>query len=178
MSKKKKPAQQHSNIDLAFQKECEAQFGTEVIDLFDAPDEMKISAKLIEMAEPFDVDQIGYHLLYDCAAIAWNESVTEEHGGEATLVLNNMLCNYANHREMIDILKKRKQLLFPSDVRIIQRVKVVETARGEYNVNVAGQINMEHIMKRFAKLAGKPDALADRTQADARAQTTDENTES
>jgi len=145
MSKKKKTPQQKkaqprpktpSEVRSEFQQEVEANHGS-ALNLSDAPDEMKMSAKLIDMVEPYMEDDIPPSVLFDCAAIEWNECLKEDwNASKTSCVLDNMLMDFRHYRGLIDTLKERKRQLFMHDTRAIQRVKVYETDDGRLNINV------------------------------------------
>jgi len=148
MSKRKKPkptqrapktqasTKTPSEINPEFQRTLEKQYGS-TMDLSDMPDEMKLSAKLIEIVEPFNDDDLPVSVLYDCATIAWNACIKEDFDIKADYVLNNMLMDFARYRELIDAMKDRKRLLFPRDMRCVKKVGIYETDDGRININVA-----------------------------------------
>ncbi len=148
MSKKNKP--KSFGLDPQFKKDTKERYGHPV-DLSDMPDEMKMSAKLIALAEPFHEGELDQPTLYDCATIAWNECVQEDHNKRTDYVLNNALLNFTNYRDMIDILKARKRRLFPDDVRGIKEVAVIYKRNGDYSVNVVSDMNLEFMAKVMAE---------------------------
>ena len=68
----KKKNAKYPDVDPQFQKAIKERYG-QPVDLSDGPDHMKMSAKLIALAEPLHDGELDYPILYDCAAIAWNE---------------------------------------------------------------------------------------------------------
>ncbi len=148
MSKKSKSKQ--FVLDPQFKKDTDERYG-HTVDLSDMPDEMRMSANLIALAEPFHEGELDFSTLYDCATIAWNECLQEDHGKETSYLLNNMLLNFANYRDMIDVLKKRKRLLFPNDIRGIKEVAIIYKGNEDISVNVVSDMDMELMVKVMAK---------------------------
>ncbi len=146
----KKSNAKYPGVDPQFQKAIKERNGQSV-DLSDGPDHMKMSAKLIALAEPFHEGELDYPILYDCAAIAWNECLEEDHGAKTDYSPHNALLNFANYRGMIDLLKKRKRRLFPDDIRAVKKLAVSHGDNGDLSVNVASDIDMELGMKMLMK---------------------------
>lgn len=143
LSKKKL---KHFAVDPRFINEVENQYG-HAIDLSDMPDEIKLSGKLIELVDPYRDGELGSPLLYDCATIAWNECLQEDYDTKTNYVLNNMMLNYTNYRQMIDALKRRKRLLFPDELRGIKRVAIIDKGNGNTSINVVSDTNLELMFK-------------------------------
>ncbi len=148
MSKKSKSKQ--FVLDPQFKKDTDERYG-HTVDLSDMPDDMRMSAKLIAIAEPFHESGLGFTILYDCATIAWNECLREDHNKKIDYLLHNMLLNFANYRGMIDMLKKRKRLLFPGDIRGIKEVAIINKGDGDLSVNVVSGMDMEFMVKAAIK---------------------------
>jgi len=136
------------SVHPSFKKEIEEK-NNKVLDFSDMPDEMKISAKLIDLVEPFNDGEMAYPLLYDCATIAWNECLKEDTGDKINYSLNNMLVNYGNYRELIDALKERKRILFPNDMRCVTKVGIYDTGDGEISINVASENDVGLLLKKL-----------------------------
>jgi len=130
-----------STINPEFKKEAEAQYGS-VSDFSDMPDEMKLSAKMIELVEPFNNDGLPVSVLYDCATLAWNACNKEDFEAKTDYVLNNMLMDFARYRDLIDALKKRKRLLFSHDTRGIKKVGIFDKGNDEISINVVSDWDM------------------------------------
>ena len=119
-----------------FQQMLEKQYGS-TMDLSDMPEEMKLSAKMIDMVEPFTDEGLPVSVLYDCATIAWNACLKEDFDVKADYVLNNMLMDFTRNSDLIDALKERKRLLFPREMRRVKKVGIYDTGDGRLNINVA-----------------------------------------
>ncbi|MCL2300669.1 MAG: hypothetical protein FWC27_11060, partial [Firmicutes bacterium] len=109
--------------------------------LSDMPDEMKLSAKMIDLVEPFTDEGLPSSVLYDCATIAWNACLKEDFDVKAEYVLNNMLMDFTRYSDLIDALKERKRLLFPRELRRVKKVGIYDTDDGRLNINVASDWN-------------------------------------
>jgi hypothetical protein len=147
MNKKNKKSL--SDIDPGFARGIKEKYG-HVLERNDIPDEMKLSAKLITMVEPYDMD--NKHILYDCAAIAWNECLAEDEKTDTNFSPSNALVNFEQHRALIDLLKQRKRQLFPTDRREIQKVTVIDKGNGDLNVNVASSINTNAMLTALKRM--------------------------
>lgn len=128
-------------VNPEFEKEVEEQYGS-VLNLSNAPDEMKLSAKLIEMVEPF-MEDFPTSVLFDCATIAWNACIKEDFDVKTDYVLNNLLMDFARFKKLIDALKERKRLLFSHDTRGIKKVGIFDKGNDEISVNVVSDWNMK-----------------------------------
>lgn len=106
-----------------------------VIDFSDAPDEMRLSDRILHMIDPY-MESMDINLLVDCATIAWNECVNEDFCVKGPYSLNNALINFNNHSGLIDELKARKRLMFKKNSRHIKEVKVYANG-DDMSINVA-----------------------------------------
>lgn len=137
-------------LDPKFKKETEAKYG-EVLDLSDMPDQMKMSAKLIDLAEPFHEGELDIPHLYDCVTIAWNECLLEDHGVKTAYTLGHMLFHYGNYRWLIDLLKERKRQMFPDDPSGVKKVIIVDKGNGDISINVLSDMDHKLMIKTAAK---------------------------
>jgi len=144
----KKNRKKSYGMDPAFKRDTEKQHG-HVLDFSGMPEEMRMSAKLIDLAEPFHDEEIEYTVLYDCAAIAWNECVREDHDKKTNLSLNNMFLNFENYRELIDIMKEGKRIMYPDDTESIRKVKLFYKGDDNISVNVAYDSDIKQKMKEM-----------------------------
>lgn len=134
-----------------------------IMDFNDMPDEMKISAKVVELMEPWS-DEVELSILTDCAAIAWNETVKDDFETECRATLNNVLINFDNYKWLIDALIERKRKLFSNDSRMIRGTFLHRAADGEVKVNVVSELNFGAMMKNFERLVEK--AKSESTEVD------------
>jgi hypothetical protein len=111
------------------------------IDLSGAPDELRLSDKLLTLIRPY-MESMDTVLLADCATIAWNECLDEDFGIKGSYSLNNELLNFDKKRDLIDMLKFRKRLLFKNNRRYIVEVKIYQKG-DEISVNVASDIDLQ-----------------------------------
>lgn len=117
-----------------FKKHIEETHG-KAIDFSDAPDEMRLSDRILRLIDPY-MEAMDMIMLVDCATIAWNECLTEDFGIKGPYSLNNVLLNYANHRDLIDMLKFRKRKMFNNNRRHIREVKIYQKGE-DMSINVA-----------------------------------------
>ena len=109
------------------------------IDLSDAPDEMRLSNRILRLIDPYR-ESMDILLLADCAAIAWNKCIDEDFGVSGSYSLNNVLQDFSSHRELIDQLQLRKRLLFKNDRRHVKEVRVYPHGDG-ISLNVASELD-------------------------------------
>ena len=150
--KKKKPLNKgwnRSGVTSEFRKHLE-KTNNDLIDFSDAPDELRLSDRIIKLIEPY-MDSEEITVLVDCAAIAWNECVEEDAEIKGSYNLNNILLNFSNYRVLIDQLKARKRLMFKDNHRHIKEIKVYEKG-DSYNINVASDFDMQSALKRILSL--------------------------
>jgi len=147
MRKKKHPKR---NLEAGLPVSMQGQ-KCKILDFIDAPDELKISSKLIEMMEPF-ADEFEPLVLLDCASIAWNACVDDNPGRLA--VLNCAFVDYSKYSKLIETLKQRKRALFPRDLRRILKAWVVSRESGDV-LQVTAEFPPEHVMKAMESLANE-----------------------
>lgn len=123
----------------------------DILDLNNSPEEVKISAKLVKLMEPWS-DEIDLSILTDCTAIAWNETLREDFGTVGHATLNNALINFANYKWLIDALKARKRMLFPNDSRIVKETFLRFTDNGDVTINAVSEVNSQALTKTFEKM--------------------------
>ena len=124
-----------------------------VLNMNDAPDELKLSAKLIEVMTPW-IDEIDLATLANCAALAWNASVS----GVDSYTNQDFLRggspeDSSDHKALIEKLKRRKNKLYPDDLRTIIRMQVREDEQGDSTIVVASELKPENMFKMLARLA-------------------------
>ena len=143
MSKRKKNrgpgTNRGSGVMPAFRKRMEETY-EDVIDFGNMPDEMRLSDRLAQLIEPF-MDEFDIKILIDCATIAWNECLAEDFTIQGSYSLNNAFLNYANYRELIDILKLRKRMMFHDNHRHIKEVGIYQKGN-DISINVASSFLM------------------------------------
>ena len=116
----------------------------DVVDFCDAPDEMRMSDKMMRLIEPFVESMDDIILLLDCATIAWNECLDEDFEIKGSYSLNNALINYAKYRELIDELKLRKRVMFKGTRRHIKEAKFYQEGM-ELSLNVVSESNIKDV---------------------------------
>lgn len=144
MSKKKprsnpQKSQYGYGVSPEFKKHIEEKYD-HAIDFGDAPDEMRLSDRILRLIDPY-TESMDIILLVDCATIAWNECIHEDFGVKEPYSLNNMLINFPKYRELIDELKTRKRIMFPGNRKHIQEVKVYQKG-DDFSVNVASSLDV------------------------------------
>ena len=142
MSKKKRKNKSGYGVSPEFKKHIEENYDN-AIDFGDAPDEMRLSDRILRLIDPY-MESMDIMLLVDCATIAWNECLDEDFGIKGSYSLNNMLLNFTNYRELIDQLKSRKRLMFKTNRRHIKEVKVYQKGE-DISVNVASDFDISDI---------------------------------
>jgi hypothetical protein len=154
--KAKKPAPRSAAQKQEFIKMVDSKYG-KALDFNDAPDEMKLSAKLIDLVEPFSDDLANLHdytILYDCAAIAWNACLKEDQGITTKYQATNVLLNFANYQDWIDTLKERKRTMFPHDYRGVRETRITDD-NGDPHLDVVSDMNLEAMFSRLVKMASE-----------------------
>lgn len=139
MSKKKSKGNSQTtkyghNVSPEFKRHIE-EMSENVIDFSDAPDELRLSDRILRLIDPY-MESMDIILLIDCATIAWNECVHEDFGFKDSYSLNNILLNFAKYRGLIDELKLRKRLIFKNNSRHIKQVKVYQKG-DDISINAA-----------------------------------------
>jgi|GEM_PF-1278991 len=160
MSKKKRshnyPRKRHSSdVSPDFRKHMEETYGNDILDLDGAPDEMRLSDKILQLIDPF-MDTMDTVQLIDCATIAWNECIYEDFGHKSSYSLNNKFLNYEKYRDLIDELKTRKRLMFKSNRRHVKEVKVYKNGE-DININVASDFDVSQMLSEISDVAGAED---------------------
>lgn len=150
MSKKNHKHKQPSKEKTELHQNLEKR-GWEVRDANDLPDEAKISAKFLEIMDPF-VEDYDMSVLSDCMTIAWNEALAEDHEIKCRANLNNPLLNFNNYRDIIDELKLRKKIMYPGDLRSVMKTILTPEPGGRTKLNVASTMTEEAFMKRISML--------------------------
>lgn len=135
-----------SNISPEFKKRMK-EMNEPFIDLDGAPDELKLSDRILQIIEPYR-DMMDIILLVDCATIAWNECIDEDFGCKDSYSLNNVLVNYSKYRNLINELKTRKRQMFKSNRRNIKEAKVY-TDGDDITVNVASSFDFGSALKEM-----------------------------
>ena len=154
MSKKKRgsgrsKAIHGSGVMPEFKRHIEETHG-EAVDFSGASDEMRLSHRIMQLIDPY-MEAFDVIILVDCVTIAWNECLREDFNIEGPFSLNNALLNYANYKDLIDILKSRKREMFSTNRRHIREVKVYEKG-DNISVNVASDFDMK---TAFTELAAR-----------------------
>ena len=145
MSKKKRGKSNNKygyGVSPEFKKHIEETYDN-AIDFGDAPDEMRLSDRILRLIDPY-MESMDRILLVDCAAIAWNECLDEDFGIKGSYSLNNALLNYTKYRDLIDALKSRKRLMFKGNRRHIKEVKVYQKGE-DISVNVASDFDIRDV---------------------------------
>lgn len=122
-----------------------------LVDMNDAPDEMKVSAKLIDIMEPW-TDEMDIAILADCAAVAWNSSIDGCDDYSSYDLLIDTCYSRSEYGDLIKRLKKRKNKMYPNDLRTIVRLQVKEDENGDPRILVASQMEPENMMKALERL--------------------------
>ena len=148
---RKKSIRKNYGVDPELKREGMEKYG-DVFDFSGAPDEMKMSAKLIALTEPYHDEDADYPLLYDCATIAWNQCLKEDFDIATKYILNNILINFAKHGELIDALKRRKRQLYPEVMQGVRRVKVTDQGNGDLNISVLSDMSTKAFLERLRRL--------------------------
>jgi len=125
-----------------FKKHIEETYDN-AIDFGDAPDEMRLSDRILRLIDPY-MESMDIILLVDCATIAWNECLDEDFGIKGSYSLNNVLYNFSNFRDLINELKSRKRQMFKNNRRHIKEVKVYQKGE-DISVNVASDFDIRDI---------------------------------
>jgi len=142
----KSKTNRQSDISPEFRKRMEA-MNQPFIDLDGAPDEFKMSDRILRLIDPY-METMDTILLVDCATIAWNECIDEDFGYKSSYSLNNVLVNYAKYRDLINELKSRKRLMFKANGKHIKEAKVYKNG-GNINVNVASDFDIGYAFKEM-----------------------------
>lgn len=122
-----------------------------IVDMNDIPDEMKVSAKLIDIMEPW-MDEMDIAILADCAAVAWNSSADGCDDYSSYDFLTDTSNSRSQYEDLIKRLKKRKNKLYPNDLRTIVKLQVQEDKNGDPRILVASQMKPENMVKVFERL--------------------------
>ncbi len=128
-----------------------SQSGSDVTNGDDLPDEMKMSAKLLDIMDPW-IGEMDLVLLADCASIAWNACVDSVDDYSSHDYLSGTRDDRSGHRDLIEQLKRRKNELHPNDLRTIIRIQVVKQEDGGMRLNVASEMKPQNMMKAFRNL--------------------------
>jgi len=134
-----------------FKKYAEEVYGNDLLDLYDAPDEMRLSDRILKMIRPY-MESMDIIVLVDCATIAWNECILEDFAFEGSYSLNNRVVNYGKYRDLIDKLKSRKRRMFQSNRKHIKEVKVHRNG-DDITVNVVSDFDIADMLSEIAELA-------------------------
>ena len=119
---------------------------TFAIDMDNAPDELKLSAKLIEVMMPW-IEEVDLPTLSNCAALAWNASVTGiDIYTNQDFLRDGITEDSSSHRALIELLKRRKSKLFPNDMRMIVRMQLQEDEHGEPKIRVFSELSPENFL--------------------------------
>ena len=151
----KSPKTKHGyGIAPEFKRRIEETYGN-TIDLSDAPDEMRLSDRVLRLINPY-MDEFDFIVLVDCATIAWNECLKEDFNVKGPYSLNNVLLNYANYRDLITMLKARKRSMFHDNRRHIKEVKVYDKGE-DISINVAADFNIgDALAEMLSNLEDEP----------------------
>lgn len=126
---------------------------TRILDMNDAPDELKLSAKLITIMEPW-MEEVPVEILADCASLAWNACVSGEDDYYSVDFLRSGIAHADKEQiALIEQLKTRKKELFPNDMRTIVRMQVIMDENGDPRINVASELKPTDMVKMLARLA-------------------------
>lgn len=126
---------------------------TQILDMNDAPDELKMSAKLITIMEPW-VEEVPIEILADCASLAWNACVSGEDNYASVDFLRSGIAHADKEQiKLIAQLKTRKKELFPNDMRTIVRMQVIMDENSDPRINVASELKPTDMLKMLARLA-------------------------
>ena len=157
--KKQKPKRIKRSHDITpeFKKRMEETYGDDLIDLDGAPDELRLSDRILKMIEPY-MDSADIIILVDCATIAWNECIFEDFGFKNSYSLNNILLNYAKYRDLINDLKTRKRVMFKSNRRHIKEIKVYKNG-DDITINVASDFDVADMLSEIADLDEEEDEI-------------------
>lgn len=115
-------------------------YGT--ININDIPDERKLSAKLIEIMEPW-IEELDIATLARCASLAWNGAVS----GIDVLTNQDFSEEQSMNKVLIEALKKRKNELFPDDMRTILSTQVRTDEDGDTTIIVKSRLDPEAYAK-------------------------------
>jgi len=169
MSKKNKGHNSHninrkSDMSPEFKKRIEETYGNNTLDLDGAPDELRLSDRILQMIEPY-MQAMDTVMLVDCATIAWNECIHEDFGYKGSYSLNNVFLNYEKYRDLIDELKARKRLMFESNRRHVKEVKVYKNG-DDININVASDIDVVDMLSEIAEAEAEETPYETYSEAD------------
>ncbi|HML45962.1 MAG TPA: hypothetical protein PKE04_04345 [Clostridia bacterium] len=125
---------------------------TTVIDMNDVPDELKLSAKLIEVMTPW-MAEIDLSTLANCAVLAWNASVNGvENYTNLDFLRDGSIEDSTENKALIEKLKKRKSKLYPNDMRTIVRMQIQKGVHGDPRIVVAHELKPENMIKTLRRL--------------------------
>lgn len=145
MAKRKNKRRDSSPVPPETLAMIEEKYGN-VLNFSGVPDEAKMSAKVIELIEPFFEYDDQLPTLCDCATIAWNECLREDDGEKGEYSLLNALTDYSRYDGLIDRLKVRKRELFGDDFRRIRQIVITPARDGGMQVNVVSDTDMEKVL--------------------------------
>lgn len=139
------------------------QLYTHSLNMDDAPDALKMSAKLIDIMEPW-TDTVDIATLTECAALAWNSCVDDADGDSGIVGADGRsktLDDYLDHSRLIERLQVRKRKLYPDEDRSILRVFITEGEGGDPKIVVASGVQAEKVKSAIEKLKALVEALKD-----------------
>jgi len=158
--KKKKRGHNHpvnnrrGEMSPEFKKHANEIYGDDIIDLDGAPDEMRLSAKILRLIDPY-VNGMDIVSLVALATIAWNECIYEDFGYKSSYSLNSMVLNYEKRRDFIDELKSRKRMMFNSNRSHIKEIKVYEED-DDISINVVSDFDIVDMLSEIGEIEDKP----------------------